>query len=63
MQSALDRRKMRILLRKAGDHELRHELLHIYLDFKRGILPYSASEDLVRDMESELGSSASLLSR
>jgi hypothetical protein len=46
MQSALDRRRKRILLRRNSEALLRHELAHLYLDLSWKVLPYSVSEPL-----------------
>lgn len=46
MQSALDRRKRRIVLRRHSEALLRHELAHLYLDVSWKVLPYSVSEPL-----------------
>jgi hypothetical protein len=48
MQSALDRRNRRIILRQNSESLLRHELAHLYLDITWMILPYSVSEPLAR---------------
>ncbi len=48
MQSALDRRRHRIILRKDSDALLRHELAHLYLDTSWKVLPYPVSEPLAK---------------
>ncbi|HRP69090.1 MAG TPA: hypothetical protein PLY93_06125 [Turneriella sp.] len=47
MRSVLDRKNKRILLRKTSMHDLTHELLHLYLDLRWQVLPYSISEPFV----------------
>lgn len=48
MQSALDRRRKRIILRRNSEALFRHELAHLYLDVTWKVLPYSASEPLAQ---------------
>lgn len=53
IRSALDRRRLRIVLRKEDEILLRHELAHLYLDLRWRPLPYSTSEFLVRTIVSK----------
>lgn len=46
MQSVLDRKNQRILLRRHDTNLLRHELAHLYLDLRWKVLPYSIAEPL-----------------
>jgi len=50
MQSALDRKNLRILLRKHSQSDLRHELAHLYLD---SVLP-KLSEKMAESLAHEL---------
>ena len=50
MQSALDRKRRRILLRSNDLQFLKHELAHLYLDLRWRILPYSITEPFVLAM-------------
>lgn len=47
MQSALDRKNGRILLRNQSLAALRHEIAHVYLDLRWRVLPYPVAEPLV----------------
>jgi hypothetical protein len=47
MQSALDRKKGRILRRDGNPRFLNHELAHAYLDMRWRVLPYPIAEPLV----------------
>lgn len=53
IRSALDRKRLRIVLRKENEVFLRHELAHLYLDLRWRPLPYSTSEFLVHTMVSK----------
>lgn len=44
MQSVLDRKRLRILLRRDDAQLLRHELAHLYLDLRWKVLPYPVAE-------------------
>lgn len=44
MDSALDRRHLRIVLRRRDLDLLRHELAHLYLDLRWQVLPYPIAE-------------------
>jgi len=44
LKSALDRKRMRILLRDSAIQPFMHELAHLYLDLRWKVLPYSVSE-------------------
>lgn len=46
MQSVLDRRSRRIILRRNSETLLRHELAHLYIDTSWKVLPYPTSEPL-----------------
>jgi len=48
MQSVLDRRRHRIILRRNKASLLRHEIAHLYLDLSWKVLPYSVSEPLAQ---------------
>lgn len=47
IQSVLDRKRKRILLRTNSKLDLNHEMAHLYLDLRWRTLPYSISEPLV----------------
>ncbi len=50
MQSALDRKRGRILRRSAKLTDLMHEMAHVYLDMRWQVLPYPVAEPFVLAM-------------
>lgn len=51
MASVYDRKENTIFLRKSRENALKHELMHVYLERKKGHLPYSLSEKWIQLLE------------